>query len=249
MKVKETLKRIWFPVVVVCVIALQAVGMGNRPLTGDPGYGFISAEKPLQPDTIRYRNQFIGNAAGKEDTSFFLAPIDTTPHLSARDTIFPPDSLKETDPFRYKYYVAILDSLTHRIVVDSLKAAGDSLDWPKVDSLYHLDSAIRKKAAFDAWYAGLSKTDRKKYDFEVKEKIKKHIADSVLNVKDSLKAHRDSVREATPRILETFAIPDSLQYKRIIQWTHEREFHKMDIREPDTSYNHWLQTTRSTART
>ncbi len=238
---KETLKRIWFPMVVVCVIALQAIGMGNRPFAGDPGYGFVSAERPLPPDTIHYRNQFIGNAAaGKEDTSFFLAPIDTTPHLTARDTIFPPDSLRDIDPFRYKYYVAILDSLTHRIVVDSLKTAGDSLDWPKVDSLYRLDSAIRKKAEFDAWYASLTKTERKKYDFAVKEKLKKHLADSVLNVKDSLKAHRDSVKEATPRILETFAVPDSLQYKRIIQWTHEREFHKMDIREPDTSYNHWL---------
>ena len=241
MNVRQTLKKIWFPAVVVCVIALQAIGMGNRPSAGDPGYGFISAERPLRPDTIHYRNQFIGNAAGgKEDTSLFLAPIDTTPHLTARDTIFPPDSLKDIDPFRYKYYVAILDSLTHRIVVDSLRAAGDSLDWPKVDSLYRLDSAIRKKAEFDAWYAGLSKTDRKKYDFEVKEKIKKHIADSVLNVKDSLKAHRDSVKEATPRILETFAVADSLQYKRIIQWTHEREFHKMSVSEPDTSYNHWF---------
>ncbi len=227
--------------VVVCVIALQAIGMGNRPFAGDPGYGFVSAERPLPPDTIHYRNQFIGNAAaGKEDTSFFLAPIDTTQHLTARDTIFPPDSLRDIDPFRYKYYVAILDSLTHRIVVDSLKTAGDSLDWPKVDSLYYLDSAIRKKAEFDAWYASLSKAERKKHDFEVKEKIKKHIADSVLNVKDSLKAYRDSVKEATPRVLETFALPDSLQYKRIIRWTHEREFHKMDISEPDTSYNHWF---------
>lgn len=228
-------------VVVVCVIALQAIGMGNRPFAGDPGYGFVSAERPLPPDTIHYRNQFIGNAAaGKEDTSLFLAPIDTTPHLTARDTIFPPDSLRDIDPFRYKYYVAILDSLTHRIVVDSLKTAGDSLDWPKVDSLYYLDSAIRKKAADAAWYASLSKAERKKHDFEVKEKIKKHIADSVLNVKDSLKAYRDSVKEATPRVLETFALPDSLQYKRIIRWTHEREFHKMDISEPDTSYNHWF---------
>ena len=238
---KEALKRIWIPMVVVCVIALQAIGMGNRPFAGDPGYGFVSAERPLPPDTIHYRNQFIGNAAaGKEDTSLFLAPIDTTPHLTARDTIFPPDSLRDIDPFRYKYYVAILDSLTHRIVVDSLKTAGDSLDWPKVDSLYYLDSAIRKKAADAAWYASHSKAERKKHDFEVKEKIKKHIADSVLNVKDSLKAYRDSVKEATPRVLETFALPDSLQYKRIIRWTHEREFHKMDISEPDTSYNHWF---------
>ena len=70
MNVRQTLKKIWFPAVVVCVIALQAIGMGNRPMAGDPGYGFISAERTLRPDTIRYRNQFIGNtAAGKEDTS------------------------------------------------------------------------------------------------------------------------------------------------------------------------------------
>ena len=52
--------------VVVCVIALQAIGMGNSPLAGDPGYGFVSAEKALQPDTIRYRNQFIGNVTGTQ---------------------------------------------------------------------------------------------------------------------------------------------------------------------------------------
>lgn len=228
---------------VVCVIALQTIGMEKRAFSGDPGYGFVSAERQLRPDTIRYRNQFIGKGnadSGTEDTSLFLAPIDTTPRLTARDTIFPPDSLKDIDPFRYKYYVAILDSLTHRTVVDSLKSAGDTLDWPKVDSLYHLDSAIRKKAEFDAWYSGLSKTDRKKYDYEIKEKAKKHIADSILNVRDSLKAHRDSVKEAAPRILETFAVPDSLKYKRIISWTHGREFHKMDISEPDTSYNYWV---------
>lgn len=237
------MKKIWFPAVVVCVIALQTIGMENRAFSGDPGYGFVSAERQLRPDTIRYRNQFIGKGnddTGKEDTSLFLAPIDTTPRLTARDTIFPPDSLKDIDPFRYKYFVAILDSPTHRTVVDSLKSAGDTLDWPKVDSLYRLDSANRKKAEFDAWYSGLSKTDRKKYDYEIKEKAKKHIADSILNVRDSLKAHRDSVKEATPRILETFAVPDSLKYKRIISWTHEREFHKMDISEPDTSYNYWV---------
>ncbi len=226
--------------VVVCVIALQAIGMGNAPVSGDPGFGSVSADRPLPPDTIRYVNQFIrgGSAKGDDTSSLLLSPIDTTPVISARDTIFPPDSLKDTDPFRYKYYVALLDSLTHRIVVDSLKEAGDTIDWPKVDSLYYLDSAIRKKAEFDAWYAGLSKTDRKKYDYEQKELVKKHVADSIQVIKDSIKTRKDSIREYTPRILETFAVPDTMQYKRIIQWTHEREFHRMDVSEPDTSYNY-----------
>ena len=73
--------------------------------------------------------------------------------------------------------MALLDLLTHKIVVDSLKTAGDTLDWPRIDSLYYLVSRSGE-AEFDAWYAALSKTERKKYDFEVKEKIKKHIADS-----------------------------------------------------------------------
>ena len=61
-----------------------------------------------------------------EDEDFFFgeetAQVDTTPEIFARDTMKVPDSLKLTDPFRYRWYVAIKDSLTHRIVVDSLKA-------------------------------------------------------------------------------------------------------------------------------
>ncbi len=236
---KELLKRTWFPLLVVCVIALQAVGMGVRPNQGDPGFGFVSAERPQRPDTIRYRNPFTKKGStGQADTSTFLSPVDTTPVLTARDTIFPPDSLKDIDPFRYKYYVALFDSLTHRIVSDSLRQAGDSLDWPILDSLYALDSAARKKAAFDSWYAGLSKMERKKYLIEQKEKVKRHRADSIQTVRDSVESVRDSIRTNTPRILETFAIPDSMQYKRIITWTHEREFHKLDVNYPDTGFNY-----------
>ncbi len=237
---RKALKRIWFPLVVVCVISLHAIGMGVRPSEGDPGYGFVSADRPQTPDTIRYRNIFIKHGSGKigdYDTSSFLELYDTVPLVTARDSIFPPDSLKETDPFRYKYYVAIIDSLVHKIVSDSLKQAGDSIDWPILDSLYTIEYKARKKAEFDSWYAGLSKNDKRKYDVEQKEKIKRREADSLQTIKDSLLAIRDSIRENTPRILETFALPDSMLYKRIIQWTHEREFHKMDIKIPDTTAN------------
>lgn len=218
------------------MLTLQTVGMDIRRAGGDLGFSIVTAERESQ-DTIHYRNQFIRGSVGV-DTSTFLQLYDTIPRLTARDTIFPPDSLKDIDPFRYKYYVALIDSLTHKQVRDSLRQAGDSLDWPVLDSLYYLDSAIRKKAEFEAWYAGLSKNERKKYDFEKKSNLKKHIADSVLNVKDSIKTYKDSVRESIPRILESFAVPDSMKYKRIIQWAHEREFHKMDIQNPDTNYNY-----------
>lgn len=231
---KSVLKKIWFPLAVVCFLALQTAAMDMH----SPKAPWTSLLESIQ-DTIKYRNQFIKRGGGSvDDTAYLKAIQDTTPALSARDTIFPPDSLKDIDPFRYRYYVALLDSATHVFVRDSLKEAGDSLDWPKLDSLYAIDSTIRAKEAFDEWYASLSKTDRKKYDIQVKENIKKHIADSVLAIKDSIKAIKDSIREYTPRILETFALPDSMQYKRIIQWTHEREFHKMHLQFPDTGYNY-----------
>ena len=236
---KGALKKIGFPLAIICALALQTVGMDLFKPAGDPGFGLVTAEKTA-PDTILYEYLF-GNLPEilEEDTVGLLFPLfDTVPQLTARDTLFPPDSLRESDLFRYKYYVALLDSLTHKLVVDSLRNSGDSLDWPRLDSLYYADSASRAKAAFDAWYAGLSKTERKKYDFEEKANRKQAVTDSILAVKDSLGAIRDSIREATPRILETFALTDSMQYKRIITWTHEREFHRMEVKELDTNYNY-----------
>lgn len=236
---KGVLKKIRFPLAVMCALALQTVGMDLRRPEGDPGFGLVTAESP---DTILYPYLFGKlSDSGPEDTAEFrLDLLDTLPKLTARDTIFAPDSLKEADPFRYKYYVALLDSSTHRFVVDSLRSAGDSLIWPRLDSLYFADSAFRAKAKFEAWYAGLSKEERKKYDFEQKSNRKRDEMNRKLAEKDSLDAIRDSILMATPRILETFALTDSLQYKRIITWTHEREFHRMDVKDVDTSYNHWF---------
>lgn len=62
--------------------------------------------------------------------------------------------------------------------------------------------------------------------------------DSVDDAKEAEKARRDSIRENTPRILETFAIPDSMQYKRIIQWSVNQDFHDMKVELPDTGYNY-----------
>ena len=174
--------------------------------------------------------------------------------LSARDTIRVPDSLRETDPFRYKYYVALLDSLTHQIVRDSLlqkvkewraasdtlRARADSADRFRLDSLYSRDSAARARAAFLAWYNGLSKEERRKYDYEQKMNRKMHEMDSLKSLKEEQKAVRDSIRESTPRILESFAVPDSLKYKRIVSWHLDPDFHNMGTHVPDTSYNYYF---------
>jgi len=54
------------------------------------------------------------------------------------------------------------------------------------------------------------------------------------------KEYKDSVRIATPRILETFAIPDSLKWKRIITWTADPDFNEVHMAEIDTFYNKYI---------
>ncbi len=51
------------------------------------------------------------------------------------------------------------------------------------------------------------------------------------------KEYRDSVRIATPRILSTFAIPDSLTYERMMTWTADTYFNEIEMGKIDTLYN------------
>ena len=193
----------------------------------------------VQDDTIR-RDTL--NLPDEDDFDFFdeteTEVKDTLPKVFARDTMKVPDELQYTDPFLYRWYVAVKDSLTHRIVVDSLKAAGDSLDWPVIDSLYLADSTAAAKEAFRRWYNSLSKVDRKKYDNEQKVKLLLHRQDSIQHVKDSIKHIKDSILENTPRILETAFLPDSLYYKRLVTWKHDPHFNRMEVMEWDTTFNY-----------
>ena len=163
---------------------------------------------------------------------------DTTPRIFARDTMKVPESLREVDTFLYRWYVAVKDSFTHRLVVDSLRAAGDSLNWPRIDSLYRVDSALVAAERFRAWYNGLSKADRKKYDAEQRIARTLHRQDSIQHIKDSLKHIRDSIIENTPRILETAYLPDSLYFKRLVSWKHDRFFNRVEPFEWDTTANY-----------
>jgi len=240
---KSIFSKLWFPAAVIVFATVQTFGMEyvrNRP--------FLSPVE--KADTVIYTNEktftkFRSAAErAKEQDSTFLdlsdAAEDTLPRLTARDTIHAPDSLKETDPFRYKYYVALLDSLTHVQVRDSLKAAGDTLDWPRLDSLYYADSTTRARAKFLAWYNSLDKKARKNYDFEQKMKLRQRQMDSILAVKDSLQYIKDSIVEYTPRILSTYALPDSMQYKRIITWNRDNLFAGVKLKQLDTSFNYYF---------
>ena len=246
------MKNLWSEIIVPAVIAgLTVVGTvgveSARTVRPDDRVRLL---REVRLDTIP-RDTVKKAAAVKKDTvlkdlsddefDFFgetEVEADTTPRIYARDTMKVPESLRTTDPFLYRWYVAVKDSFTHRHVVDSLKAAGDSLDWPVIDSLYLADSVLVAKEKFRAWYAGLSKADRKKYDAEQKMARTLHRLDSVQQIKDSIKRIKDSIIENTPRILETAFLPDSLYYKRLVAWKHERYFNRVETFQWDTAFNY-----------
>jgi len=204
-------------------------------------------------DSIRIRKDsiFIDSLRAKIDSfgydyfdSAELAKLDSLealyaePAFNPADTVRIPDSLQFTDPFKFKYYVAIKDTATLHHTRDSLLAIPDSLELAKLDSLYFKDSTEVAQWRFNTWYKGLTKKERKKYDYEQALPAKIHKMDSIMNRKDSIKAYKDSVKEATPRILETYIVPDSLQYKRILMWTHDPKVNEVKLQKLDTSANY-----------
>ena len=213
---KNVLAKIWIPMLLVAIAAAQSFGI-------DAGR---SAGLRRLADSLAF-NQL-------HDTTLIADSI-----ISIRDTISIPDSLRFTDPLKFKYYIALKDSSTRAQVRDSLISAGDSLELMRLDSLYIKDSIETAAAEHAAWYASLTKKERKKYDAEQALPGLIAAANRKVEIKDSIRAYRDSVRESTPRILETFAIPDSLHYRRIVTWRHDRNFHNLvEVRDmaQDTSY-------------
>lgn len=258
---KNLISRIWLPVAVTTLAAFHTVVSGPGVEADMRLSGISIPVMAERPDTVIYPANGYKSGWTEEDfrlnsspvadsllagndslvfseTGDSLAVADTLPRLTARDTIPVPDSLRLTDPFRYKYYVALLDRPTYLLVRDSLIAAGDSLDWPLLDSLYVSDSVVRAKLEYDRWYAGLSKQERRKIRMEEITARKTAQMNRDKERKDSIQARRDSIISNTPRILETFALADSMQYKRIVRWTHEQEFHKIHLTPADTGFNY-----------
>ncbi|MCK9625491.1 MAG: putative porin [Bacteroidales bacterium] len=97
----------------------------------------------------------------------------------------------------------------------------DTLDYRQLDTLYlmELDSVLT--CYFDSLALYLPNArDVKKAERKVKKEFK------------------DSVRIATPRILQTFAVPDSLYYERILKWTHDQSFNNLKLEKIDTTFNY-----------
>lgn len=261
---KNLLSRIWFPAAVVAMTAAATMtpqadfseaGLSSFPgraMAPDTvvypvdGYKRLWTEEDfkmdaadIELDSLMLDSLYVSDSLGfSEDSLGLLNPEDTLPPVLFRDTVKVPDSLKFTDPFRYKYYAAIVDSATHQWVRDTLRAAGDTLDWIKIDSIYYADSTIRAELKFLEWYNSLSKEERKKYDFEQKMNLKMARMDEQRAAKEERQFRKDSILSNTPRILESGYIPDSLYYKRIISWTVGQEFHDMQFKQLDTGFNY-----------
>ena len=249
------MKNLWSEIIVPALIAgltiAGTVGVeSSRSLRPD---AHIRPLREVRLDTLRkdtIPQDTVRNATKKDtvrqdlsddDFDFFgesVQETDTVPVIFARDTMKVPDSLRTIDPFLYRWYVATKDSLTHRIVVDSLQAEGDSLEWPRIDSLYIADSTAAANERFRRWYDGLSKAERKRYEIEQKARIIQHRQDSIQHRKDSIKHIKDSIIENTPRILETAYLPDSLYYKRLVAWKHDTWFNRVEPFEWDTTFNY-----------
>ena len=254
---KSLFSKIGFPLAVTALAIVNSV-------VSEPGVKvdtrFIGAPVEMvkeSPDTVIYpvdgykrgwtEADFMMDANPLDDSLFadtlshtdsLVPATDTIPKLTARDTIKVPDSLRLTDPFRYRYYVALRDRPTYLTVRDSLLAAEDSTTCYLLDSLYVADSVMLAQLEYDRWYASLSKQERKKLEFEEKTKAKIERINTKKERKDSIRNVRDSILAATPRILETFALTDTMQYKRIVRWTHEQEFHKINLVPADTGFNY-----------
>ena len=245
---KNFVAKIWVPTLLVLIAAVQSFGIDVHRAVRLRGLA-DSLVLTRMSDTTATENESADSLKAdtlvqdlfSEDTAAVDSVITDTLILTARDTIKAPDSLKETDPFFYKYYVAVKDSATRVMVRDSLIMAGDTLELTKLDSLYSKDSTEIAVAKHNAWYASLSRKERKKYDAEQKLPALIAAANRKLEIKDSIKTRKDSILKATPRILETFAFPDSLHYKRIVTWKHDRYFHTLEgLRDQsaDSSFNY-----------
>ena len=245
--------KIWsdivLPIAVAGAVAAQTVGVevnrARRLQAWFPQRDTVTAVMPdstlVQKDTVlkALTDTTVAKLEDEEEFDLFAEADDTLPKVFARDTMKVPDSLRITDPFLYQWYVATKDGYTHKLVVDSLKAEGDSLIWPRIDSLYLADSTLAAKLAWERKFAAMSKAEQKRWIYEHVELPKiLHRQDSIFRRKDSLQHIKDSIRQNTPRILETAFLPDSLYYKRLVSWKHNRLWNSIETFQWDTTANY-----------
>ena len=233
---KNLISKIWFPTVLTGLAAIQSFGIDAGRFAGT-----VSLKDSLALAHAADTSLVADSLTNEGDTIFFAdtaAVQDTAVFIPVRDTLVVPDSLRYTDTLKFKYYVALKDSLTRAMLRDSLTLAGDTLELYKFDSLYVKDSTETAIRDSIAWFNSLSRIEKKKHINAIKTAQQMAKLDSMLRRKDSLQAIKDSIIQNTPRILETYVLPDSMQYKRLVMWTHDRYFNDIRTEELDTTYNY-----------
>jgi len=137
------------------------------------------------------------------------------------------DSLATSDSISLKDTLPPVDSaaLKARAAETRLKELRDSLDhiyWCELDTvtLPTLDTLIYDY--FDSLINIVGLPDSADIR-RAKRRIQREI--------------RDSLREAKPRVLESFVVPDSLYYRRILVWTSDKKFNEYHDEPLDTTAN------------
>ena len=156
------------------------------------------------------------NCFGAERSRYFYRLQDTL--LRAQQSLMaePPDSLAAQPPLDSSALAAQADSLRRQSLYDSL----DRIFWGEIDTttLPCFDSLTV------AWADSIARllpdtTDIKR----LKRKLRRE--------------ERDSLKAAKPRVMETWVLPDSLYYRRILVWTSEKKFNEITLGGLDTTAN------------
>ena len=118
-------------------------------------------------------------------------------------------------------------------IPDSLqRARQDSLLKMIQDSLFQIDRDSLFRMGQDSLLSADQDSTSLRDSLSAKElkKLERRF------IRDSIKAERDSIRNS-PRMMESYYIPDSLQFKRTIAWVHDRYLNNPDFITLDTLMN------------
>lgn len=177
-------------------------------------------------DSIYAEQNYLMSAADSSiyvpwrDTIVYMIDSTLLPKLTQRDSS---DSLADqvlpAFPDSVLIKAMVVDTVATKLLRDSLDVLYNSFWQTDTLSMPLMDSLMR--AYSDA--LGSNLPDAK----DIKRAIRKNKQD-----------YRDSVIQHTPRILETFVVPDSLYYKQMLIWTHSQFTNDIALQKRDTSCNY-----------